>query len=367
MAIDPVKVGIIGCGNISGTYLSNCKKIDALDVVACSDIILERAQAAAEKHGVPACGYNEVVLDNPDVELVICLTPPKAHTEIMLSALAAGKHAYTEKPFAVRKEDGQATLKLAAEKGLLTGGAPDTFFGAGIQTCRKLIDEGAIGRPVAATAFMCSAGVERWHPDPEFFYQFGGGPMLDMGPYYITTLVNLLGPVKRVTGSAQISFAERVIGSEPKKGQKIAVETPTHIAAVLDFHSGAVASLVMSFDVQAHHLPRIEIFGQDATLSVPDPNCFGGPVLVGKNHKEWTEMPLTHANEINSRGIGATDLATGVRTGRKVRPCGEMAYHVLEVMLAAEQASTSGRHVEIASTCERPAPLPTGLGDFELD
>ena len=320
MALKPVKTGIIGCGNISGTYFTRTKRLPILDVVACSDIILERAQAAGEKYGIPACGYNDVVLDNPEIELVICLTPPKVHTEIMLAALQAGKNAYTEKPFGVRQTDGQATLKLAREKGLLVGGAPDTFLGAGIQTCRKLLDDGAIGRPVAATAFMCSGGVENWHPDPEFFYEFGGGPMLDMGPYYITTLVNLLGPVKRVTGSAQISYAERTIGSEPKRGKKITVETPTHIAAVLDFHSGAVATLVMSFDVKAHKLPRIEIYGQDGTLEVPDPNGFGGTVMIGKGRNEWTEMPLTHANAENSRGLGAADLATALRTGASIAP-----------------------------------------------
>ncbi len=369
MALKPVKIGIIGCGNISGTYFTNCKRMGILDVVACSDIILERAQASAKQYNIPNCGYNDVVLNNPDIELVICLTPPKVHTEIMLSALAAGKNAYTEKPFAIRKEDGFATLKLAKEKGLLVGGAPDTFMGAGIQTCRKLLDEGAIGRPVAVTAFMCSGGVEVWHPDPEFFYETGGGPMLDMGPYYITTLVNLLGPVKRATGSAQISFAERTITSEKKRGKKIVVETPTHIAAVLDFVNATVATLVMSFDVQAHNLPRIEVYGETGTLSVPDPNCFGGPVLVGRRRKEnaWTDMPLTHANAENSRGIGPADLATALRTGRNFRPCGELAYHVLEVMLAVEQASRTGRHVDIASTCQRPAPIPAGLKDAELD
>ncbi len=367
MALEPVKVGVVGCGDISKTYFTHCKRMGILDVVACSDVIIERAQASAEKYGIPACGYNEVVMDNPDVELVVCLTPPKAHTEIMLSALQAGKHAYTEKPFAIRIEDGQATLKLARENNLLVGGAPDTFMGGGIQTCRKLIDDGAIGRPVAATAFMCSGGVETWHPDPEFFYKVGGGPMLDMGPYYVTALVNLLGPVKRVTGSAQISFAERTITSEKKHGEKILVETPTHFAAVLDFVSGAVASLMMSFDVKASHLPRIEVYGETGTISVPDPNSFGGPVSIGTNRNEWTDMPLTHANATNSRGIGPADLATALRTGRKFRPCGELAYHVLDVMLSVEQASKTGRHVEVSSTCERPAAIPAGLEDTQLD
>ena len=290
MAIEPVNVGIVGCGNISGTYFTHCKEMEALEVVACSDIILERAEASAEKFDIPTAGHNEAVFDNPDVELVICLTPPLAHTEIMQAALAAGKHAYTEKPFAICREDGRATLAAAAEKGLLVGGAPDTFFGGGIQTCRKLIDEGAIGEPVAATAFMLSSGVESWHPDPEFFYEPGGGPMLDMGPYYLTALVNLLGPIRRVAGRARISFAERTITSEKKRGQKIPVQTPTHIAGVMDFACGAVGTAIMSFDVQAHNLPRIEIYGSQATLSVPDPNTFGGPVRIGRKRNDWEEI-----------------------------------------------------------------------------
>ena len=367
MAIEPVNVGIVGCGNISGTYFTHCKEMEALEVVACSDIILERAEASAEKFDIPTAGHNEAVFDNPDVELVICLTPPLAHTEIMQAALAAGKHAYTEKPFAICREDGRATLAAAAEKGLLVGGAPDTFFGGGIQTCRKLIDEGAIGEPVAATAFMLSSGVESWHPDPEFFYEPGGGPMLDMGPYYLTALVNLLGPIRRVAGRARISFAERAITSEKKRGQKIPVQTPTHIAGVMDFACGAVGTAIMSFDVQAHNLPRIEIYGSEATLSVPDPNTFGGPVRIGRKRNDWEEVELTHGYADNTRGIGPADLAVSLRTGRKHRACGELTFHVLDAMLAFNDASEAGGFVELASTCERPAPLPLGLEHGALD
>jgi predicted dehydrogenase len=366
MALEPVKVGIVGCGNISGTYFTHCKEMQALEVVACSDIILERAKASAKKFGIPKAGGNEVVLDNGDVELVICLTPPKVHTEIMQAALAAGKHAYTEKPFAVRREDGLATLAAAAEKGLLVGGAPDTFFGGGIQTCRKLIDAGAIGVPVAATAFMLSSGCESWHPDPEFFYEVGGGPMLDMGPYYLTALVNLLGPIASVAGRARVSFPERTITSEKKRGQKITVETPTHIAGVMDFVCGAVGTLIMSFDCQAHNLPRIEIYGSEATLSVPDPNTFGGPVRIGRRGG-WEDVELTHGYTENARGIGPADLATSLRTGRKHRACGELTFHVLDAMLSFTDASRAGGFVEVCSTCERPAPLPAGLAHGALD
>jgi predicted dehydrogenase len=289
---------------------------------------------------------------------VVNLTIPRAHAEVNLAALKAGKHAYCEKPFAVSREEGKKVLRAARAKGLLVGGAPDTFLGGGIQTCRKLIDDGAIGEPVAATAFMACRGHESWHPDPEFYYDIGGGPMLDMGPYYLTALVNLLGPVKRVSGSARITFPERLITSEPKKGTKIKVMTPTHIAGTLDFASGAVGTVVMSFDVVAHRLPIIEIYGSEGTLLVPDPNGFGGPVRMRKmGDADWSEVRMTHSDQVG-RSMGVADLAHALRLGRKPRAGGELCYHVLDVMMAFEDASRSGRHVEIASRCERPAALP---------
>ena len=205
MAVEPVRTGIVGCGNICGIYLKNCKAMEVLDLVACADIVMDRAEAAAKEHGIEARSVEDLLAD-PRIELIVNLTVPKAHAEVDLAAIAAGKSAYQEKPLAVTREDGRKVLEAASKAGVLVGGAPDTFMGAGIQTCRKLIDDGAIGRPVAASAFMLCGGHESWHPDPEFYYEPGGGPMLDMGPYYLTALVNLLGPVRRVTGSTQISF-----------------------------------------------------------------------------------------------------------------------------------------------------------------
>jgi predicted dehydrogenase len=367
MPVSRAKVGLVGCGNISEIYLQNCKQFRALELVACADLIAERAKAKAQAHELLALSVEEILAD-PEIEIVLNLTIPKAHAEVAFMALEAGKSVYNEKPLAISREDGRRMLALAQARGLRVGSAPDTFLGAGVQTCRKLIDDGWIGEPVAATASMTCHGHESWHPDPEFYYKVGGGPMFDMGPYYLTALINLLGPVRRVTGSARITFAERLITSEPKRGTLIQVDVPTHVAGVLDFSSGAVAMIVTSFDVWHAELPRIEIYGTEGSLSVPDPNTFGGPVRLRRaGTEEWSEMPLTHGYAANSRGLGVADMASGLRSGRPHRASGEVAYHVLDVMHAFHEASREGRHVELESTCSRPAPLPMGLAEFELD
>jgi predicted dehydrogenase len=360
--IQPVKVGIIGCGVISGIYFETIKRLKILEAQACADLFLERAQARAAEFEVPrACSVEELLAD-PEVELVINLTIPAAHADIALSALAAGKHVYNEKPLAISRADARRMLDLAAERGLLVGNAPDTFLGGGLQSCRKLLDDGWIGEPVAAFASMTGHGPERWHPDPAFFYQRGAGPMLDMGPYYLTALVSLLGPIRRVTGSTRISFPERTITSAPRYGQTITVETPTHLAGLLDFDSGVVGTIITSFDVWSSSLPRIEIYGTRGSLSVPDPNVFGGPVRVRRaGAQEWSEAPLSHGFSENSRGIGVAEMAYALRQGRQHRANGALAYHVLDLMLAFEESSEQGRHIEITSQCERPAPLPLGV------
>jgi predicted dehydrogenase len=364
---EKVKVGIVGCGNISPAYFKGCRAFSILDVVACADIDLARARARAEEFGAArACSVDELLAD-PEIEIVVNLTIPKAHAQVNLAAIAAGKNVHCEKPLAVTREDGQKTLAAAREKGVLLGCAPDTFMGGGIQTCRKLIDDGWIGEPVALTAFMTCHGHESWHPDPEFYYELGGGPMLDMGPYYLTALVNLVGPVARVTGSTRVTFAERVITSQPKHGKHVRVETPTHIAGVMDFANGAVGTIITSFDVWFADLPRIEIYGTAGSLSVPDPNTFSGPVKVRRaGAPAWSEVPHTHSDEV-SRGIGVADMAYALRCGRPHRANGALAYHVLDVMHAFQNASESGKHVHIASTCAQPAALPIGLPAGELD
>ena len=363
------KVGIVGCGNISGIYLKNCTQVFRnLEVAACADLLVDRAKAKAEEFKVPKAGSVEELLADRDIKIVINLTIPKAHAAVAMQAVAAGKSVHNEKPLTITRADGQALLAAAKKKKVRVGCAPDTFMGAGIQTCRKLIDDGWIGEPVAATAFMTCHGHEGWHPDPEFYYKAGGGPMFDMGPYYVTALVALMGPVKRVTGSARATFAERTITSAPKFGTKITVDVPTHVAGVMDFANGAVATIITTFDVWAANLPRIEIYGTEGSLSVPDPNGFGGPVKVRRaGAKDWSDVPLTHPYAENSRGIGVADMAAAIAAGRAHRASGELAYHVLDVMHAFHDASAAGKHVELASTCAKPAPLPMNLLPGEID
>jgi predicted dehydrogenase len=362
------KIGVIGCGNISGAYFKAGKALENLEIAACADLDVGRAKAKAMEHSIPKALSPEALLADPEVDIVVNLTIPHAHASVALAALNAGKHVYNEKPLAVSREDGRKMVDLAKAQGLRLGCAPDTFLGAGIQTCRKLIDDGWIGEPIGATAFMTCHGHESWHPDPDFYYQLGGGPMFDMGPYYLTALVNLMGPVKRVTGSARVTFPERLITSKPKAGTKIQVKVPTHVAGILDFASGAVGTILTSFDVWHAELPRIEIYGTEGTLSVPDPNSFGGPVRVRRaDAKDWSPVPLTHSYADNSRGLGVADMASAISSRRPHRANGDLAFHVLDIMHAFHDASRDGKHQELGSTCVRPAALPLGLREGTID
>ncbi len=361
-----VKVGIVGCGNICGAYFKGCKAFNILDLVACSDINMAAAEAAAKTHGCNAVGVKDLLAD-PGIEIVVNLTIPKAHAEVDISAFEAGKHVHSEKPLGLARQEGRKVLDAAKRHNRLLTCAPDTFMGGGGQTARKLIDDGWIGEPVAAVAFMASHGPEGWHPNPGFLYARGGGPMLDIGPYYITALVNLIGPVKRVTGATRITFPERMITSQPLYGTMMKVEEPTLVAGVMDFANGAIATILTSFDIWSHNLPRIEIYGTEGSMVVPDPNRFDGQVLVKRaGAKDWSDIPLTHSDTVG-RGIGVADLAYAIRCGRKARPSGDLAYHVLDVMCAFDEASKAGEHVRIGSTVERPAPLPLGLMAGMLD
>jgi predicted dehydrogenase len=361
-----VPVGVIGCGKISSIYLQAPRTFDILEIVACSDQLRERAESQAAEFGIPKVLSVEELLADPEIDVVLNLTIPRVHAEIGIAALEAGKSVYAEKPLALNREQGQAFLRLAQERQLSIGSAPDTFLGGGIQTCIELINSGAIGTPIAATAFFMGHGPESWHPDPDFYYQPGAGPLFDMGPYYLTALIALMGPVQRVSSSTRVTFPERLIGSQPHAGEIIKVNTPTHIAGTLEFANGAIATLITSFDIWHHNLPNIEIYGTEGSLRVPDPNTFGGPVLLRRmDEAEWHEVPLTHGYTNNSRGIGLADMAYALRTGTPHRANEKLAYHVLDIMQTLHESAQEGRRITLDSTCSQPAPLDASI--FEQD
>jgi predicted dehydrogenase len=363
-----MKVGIIGCGNISPAYFNASKTFRILDVVACADVNMDAATARAEEFGVRALTVDALLAD-PEITAVINLTIPKAHAAVTLAALNAGKHVHGEKPLAVTREEGKAILDTAKAKNLHVSCAPDTFLGAGLQTCRKLIDDGWIGTPCGGSAIMLGHGPEAWHPNPAFFYQQGAGPMFDMGPYYITALVHLLGPVKRVAANTGRAYEQRLATCKEHYGERLPVEVPTHLAGSLEFHNGAIVTVTISFDVWWPGTKNpIAIMGTNGSIQVPDPNSFGGTVQYYRGGMEgWMDVPLTHGYADNMRSIGLADLAYALQTGRPHRCNADMAYHVLDVMHAFEDSSISGRHIELESTCVQPAPLPVGLEHGMLD
>jgi predicted dehydrogenase len=366
MSRPPAKIGIIGCGDICPNYLRHAKLFGILEVAACADRIPERAKRMAAEHGVPrTCGVDELLADRA-IEIIVNLTNPASHFEVAMRVIRAGKHVYNEKPLALELDEAKALLDAANAKGVRVGCAPDTFLGGGIQTCRKLIDDGAIGEPVAAAAFWMDSGPESWHPAPEFLFKYGAGPMLDIGPYFITALVVLMGPVRRVAGMARAAYPTRTVGSGPLQGSVIEVEVPTHVTGTLGFASGALATIIQTWDVQGSALPLMEVYGTRGTLSTPNPADFGGTVrLLEAGAKAWRELPLTHP--VGGRSLGVADMAYAIRSGRPHRAGGALAAHVLDIMHAFKRSSDENRTIELTTTCERPAPLPPGLRAGELD
>ncbi len=370
------KVGVVGCGMISDAYFSAAKRFRNLEVVACADIIHSRAVEKAEMYNCRAESCEEIMRD-PEVELILNLTPPKEHTKVALAALTAGKHTYSEKPFGVDLEDARKVIELAKAKNLRVGCAPDTFLGGGIQTCRKLVDEGWIGKVIAGTAIFAGRGPEKWGQAP-FFYDDGAGPMLDMGPYYCTALVNLLGPAKSVTAVTCKGSEYRTLGDSVSETYKdmykpydrYPVNVNTHQTGIIEFHSGAVITFISSFEVYKHQHNPIELYGSEGTLLVPDPNTFDGPVKVYR--REWPagegfkEVPLAFGHSAPSRSIGASDMAMAIQNNRPNRASSDLAFHVLEILLAFNKSSQCGAKVMLETTCERPAPLPLGLEDGDL-
>ncbi|MEA5455028.1 Gfo/Idh/MocA family oxidoreductase [Sinomonas sp. JGH33] len=356
---NPLRVGIVGCGKIVGQYLENFRKLDDVRLAAVADIDMERARTVADEYGqgVRALSVDEL-LAAPDVDLVLNLTIPAAHAEIALAAIAAGKAVYGEKPLAATTAEARKVLDAAKEAGVVVGCAPDTVLGTGVQTARKAIDDGLIGAPVAATATMVTPGHERWHPNPDFYYVPGGGPLLDMGPYYVTALVTLLGPVVSVIGAASHTRSERVIGSGPRTGETIPVTTDTHVTGVLVHESGALSTLVMSFDAVATHSANIEVHGSLGTLAVPDPNHFDGDTrLFRLGGSEWETLPVSAGYIDSGRGYGIADLARTPQ-GEEPRASGTLAYHVLDVMESLLDSAHSGKAVATTSRAERPVAVP---------
>src|SRR6476619_4509007 len=360
-------IGVIGCGNIIQKYMTAMKQFPNIELRAVADMRSAVADVRGREFGVPAMRVDEL-LKRDDIEIVVNLTVPLAHTDVSLAVLNAGKHVHSEKPLGVNLVEAAKVMDLAAQKSLRVGCAPDTFLGGGHQTARKLIDDGAIGTPVAGSAFFMCPGHERWHPAPGFYYLRGGGPMLDMGPYYITDLVQLLGPVASVMGSTARPKSERLITSEPMNGTLIPVEVATHVAGTLEFENGAVVSIAMSFDVPKHRHAPIEIYGDKGAMLVPDPNRFGGEVQVAKTGGEWEPVPLSHGHvEGNFRSIGVADMATAIVANRPHRASGALAFHVLEVMEAFLTSADEGRRVKIQSRVDRPAMLPAGRETGQID
>lgn len=349
-----VGVGVIGAGNISDQYLGNLATFPDLDVRFVADLDTDRAAAQAGKHGVPASGSVAELLADDAIEVVVNLTVPAVHVQVAEEVLAAGKHTWNEKPFALERESGRSLLSAAHAAGLRAATAPDTFLGAGIQSSRRLVADGGIGTARGALTLMQSAGPESWHPNPAFLFDVGAGPLFDIGPYYITTLVQLFGPVARVHAVTSRSRAERVIGSGPLAGQTFPVNVPTHVAALLEFESGQSAQSVFSFDSRLGRT-QFEVTGDDATLTVPDPNGFDGELVVTRGGDDVDKIPST--GSAHGRGTGVVELARAIRADVPERASGEQAFHVLDVMQSIIEAGEGREPVDVTSSVALPPPL----------
>lgn len=360
---DDLRVALIGAGNISAIYVKMLGQLPGVRVVGVADVIADKAvEVAATSPGARAMTVDEAASGASDVDLAVNLTIPSAHAEMTLAAIEGGRHVYTEKPFATTSHDGKKILTAAKAKDVRVGCAPDTVLGTGVQTARQIIDSGRVGEAVAASAFFIGRGPDNWHPNPDFFYQQGAGPLYDVGPYYIATLLQLLGPVRRVTAFARPSWKERTVSSGVNVGHVIEVDVDTHITASLEHESGALSTLIATFDVHSSRVPRVEIWGADGSVSVPDPNTFAGDVDVFTPGGTWETSPRTAGIKDTQRGTGVADMARAIRHDEPHRASAEMGYHGLDVMESIIQAAHDGKAVDIDSTFERPALMP--LADF---
>ncbi len=385
------KVGIIGLGDISDKYINNLKKYNIVEVHACASRGLEKARITADRfHISRAYSSGEELIQDPEIDIVLNLTPPSVHSYYNIAALQAGKHIYTEKPLGTDLEGAKQIIRLSKEKKLYVGCAPDTFMGGRLQTVRNLLDRKVIGEVIGAGAYCLYHGVESFHPNPFFFYQTGAGPLLDIGPYYMTALLSLLGPVKRCSGMSRKTFNPRKIPTGPHKEEEINVEVDTHIIGNLEFHNGALANIITSFDVWESEMPRLELYGTEGTICLNDPdpldgpNIFGGPILLRtkkeyrwnsfprqENPSDWINVPIdfpftSTSHQQNSRGIGLIDMALAIRDNRPHRASGDMAYHSLEVMTRILEAARESRYINIESSFNIPAPLGRDFPESEM-
>ncbi|MFS2178073.1 Gfo/Idh/MocA family protein [Rhizobium pisi] len=361
-------VGIIGCGNISTTYFSLAPLFKGLKVLACADINVQAAEARAKEYGVKAQTI-DALLANDEIDVVVNLTIPDAHFPVSKAILEAGKHVYSEKPLVLSLEQGEELRCIAKAKNLAVGCAPDTFLGGAHQLARKFIDDGGIGRVTSGTCYVMSPGMEMWHPNPDFFFLPGGGPILDLGPYYVANLINLIGPVKRVGAMTSMASATRTITSQPRHGEIIPVKTPTTIQALLEFVSGATVTLTASWDVWSHRHANMELYGTDGSLYVPDPNFFGGTVEASGRDKDikpleaW-EHPFGKINQENPNGAranyrtaGLADMVTALIEGRDARCSLDRTLHGVDVMTSILKSGEEGRFIDLTTTCTQPAAL----------
>jgi predicted dehydrogenase len=356
----PLSVGVVGVGTISRQYFEHFPQLPNLRLAAVADLDIDRASAVADEQGVRALTVDALLADS-EIDAVLNLTIPQAHAEVALRALDAGKHVYGEKPLALSTAEAAPVLERAAALGLRIGSAPDTVLGTGIQTARALLDDGRIGDPVGASVAWSAPGHELWHAAPAFYYQPGGGPLFDMGPYYLTSLVTFFGPVVRVSGATTRSGRERTVATGPFAGTRIPVDVDTHVTAILEHASGVVSTVTVSFEVWATRVPKFEVYGTAGTLAVPDPNMFSEQVQYATaDDREFREAPVAAGYAEAGRGYGLADMARAIETDRPHRASGELAFHVLEIMEAVTRAGATHTVVELVSSAVRPDPIPLG-------
>jgi predicted dehydrogenase len=354
-----VNVGIVGCGVISKHYAANAPAFEAFDLVACADLLPAAAAELAAANDLTALPVADLVAD-PGIDVVLNLTPPSEHAAVTRAALAAGKHVYTEKPLGLEVGEATELLEEAGRRGLRIGCAPDIFLGGAYQAARELIDEGAVGRPLAISAAMLLGGADTWHPSPEQFFQDGAGPLLDMGPYYISSIVALLGPIRRVAGFASVHRPERRIMVGPRAGEEFPVRTPTHTSATMELDGGMTANLVASFDATDRYVCDFFLHGTDGDLWLPDPNAFEGPLRIRRRRSDWENVAYVSRGACEARGIGLADMVEAIAEGNDHRATGQLGLHVVDVARSILQSADSGRAIAIGTNAARPAALPVG-------